>query len=145
MARALLMAAWLGVALGCAEAPTLYVEAPLLVFESYPAHGATVARGDLGELAVIFTDDLGSPEEARAQAAFLSLADGQGRVAFVRPDRTNVAYEPDGHLLRVELDPEVQQGLRAGTWTFTVGRELTSADGRPLPHDYVVRFTLVDP
>jgi hypothetical protein len=129
---------------GCAEAPELTVDAPLLIFDSYPASGASVARGDLAELAVVFTADLGEPAEAAAQADHVTLADADGPIAIVRPDRTNVAYDRDAYLLRVELDPEVVRALRPGTWTLTVGEAITAADGRPLPHDYVVRFTLVD-
>ncbi len=143
MARALLIIALGVLAPGCVDAPILQVDAPLLVFNTYPANGATIARGDLGELAVTFSADLGPEAQARDQANDrLTLAGARGPLPVVRGDAGNVAYDQDTFTLRVVLDPEVLAQLTPGRWTLTVGRGFEAADGRPLPTDYAARFTV---
>ena len=65
MARRILMAVAATLLAGCVEAPTLAVDTPLLVFNTYPANGATLDRADLGELAITFSADIGPAEVAR--------------------------------------------------------------------------------
>jgi hypothetical protein len=130
---------------GCVDTPVFEVDAPLLVFNTYPANGATIARSDLGELAVTFSAGLGTPEEARAQAAeqlvFTDEATGRS-LAFIRGDGTNVAYDADDFTLRVVLDDEARRAVDTGAYVLTVGREFRAEDGRKLPTDYIVRFTV---
>jgi len=143
MARALLAFGLL--LLGGCQPPELDVQPPLLVFNSYPANGATVARTDLGEVAFTFSADLGEAERARENASrLISLADTEGPIAFVRPDRTNVAYDPDTFTLRILIDPEVRRALLADTHELTIRAGFPADDGRVLPTSYVIRFHVVD-
>lgn len=142
MARRLLIAA----ALLCAcEPPELVVDPPLLVFNSYPANGATIARSDLGEVAFTFSADLGDAERARENASrLISFADPDGPIAIVRPDRTNIAYDEDTFTLRILIDPEVRQALVADTHELTIRGGFPADDGRVLPTAFVVRFRVVE-
>lgn len=130
---------------GCVDTPVFEVDAPLLVFNTYPANGATIARSDLGELAVTFSASLGTAEEARAQAAlqlvFSDEASGRS-LSIIRGDGTNVAYDVDDFTLRVVLDDEARRAVDTGAYTLTVGRDFRAEDGRKLPTDYIVRFTV---
>ncbi len=141
MARGVLMiwVAALGLA-GCVEAPVLVVETPLLVFNTYPANGATLDRADLGEVAITFSADVG-PAEAVVDHVVLRGADGV--LPLLRDDGANVGYDADTFTLRVALDAQAQDALAAGTYDLTVTRGLEAVDGRRLPTDYVVRFTVV--
>ncbi|MBU0551522.1 hypothetical protein KKF91_16195 [Myxococcota bacterium] len=127
--------------LGCADEWRLEVEVlPLLIFNTYPGNGVTIAQEDVGEVAVTFSEDLGEEGVARDAARRLSLNDERGAIEILREDLTNVSYDPARFTLRVELDPEVQGALLAGDYELLISGEIETDTGRRLPTDYVVRF-----
>jgi len=128
---------------GCAPAPQLEItQLPLMIFNTYPANGATLARSDLGELALTFTEDLGPAELARAQARHLRLSDSEGGIRILREDLGNVSYDDETYTLRVELDPEVQGALLPDLYSLQVEQGLQTSDGQSLPLSYELRFRL---
>jgi hypothetical protein len=130
---------------GCAEAPELAVDTPLFVFNAYPASGATIARADLRELAVTFSDDLGEAFIVREETGdFLELVGPEGALAVVRTDRTNIAYDDETFTLRVLLDREVRAAIAPGAWRLLVRGGLESSEGRVLPVDYEARFVVAE-
>lgn len=136
MARGLVIAAW--VLAGCADAPVLEVPAPLFVFNSYPASGATLAVGDLGELSFTFSEDLGPREDVEAAVAGLvGLEDRSGPIDLGAP-----RYDPGAFTLTLALDDATRARLAPGGYLATVQRAVTSADGRSLATDFVVQFQL---
>jgi hypothetical protein len=130
---------------GCADVPELSVDTPLFVFNAYPASGATIARTDLRELAVTFSDDLGEAFIVREETGdFLELVGPEGALPVVRTDRTNIAYDDETYTLRVLLDPEVRTEIGPGAWKLLVRGGLESSEGRVLPVDYEARFIVAD-
>ncbi len=141
---------WLALTLlmvsGCAEAPVLFAQAPLMVFNSYPSNGATVARSDLRQVAVAFSETLGADDHAYTMAErFIVLEGPDGPVPITRDDHTNVSYDEDFFSLRVELDPQVRAGLGAGQYSLTIRRALETEAGSALPTDFVIEFNLAVP
>lgn len=131
---------------GCADAPELFAEAPLMVFNSYPSNGATVARSDLRQIAVTFSEDLGSADHARTMAdRFIVLESPDGPIPITRDDQTNVSYDPEFFSLRVQLDPQVRAGLESGRYLLTIRRSLETEAGSELPTDFVIEFNLAVP
>ncbi len=129
----------------CADSPQLVVEAPLLVFNSYPANGATLALGDLESLSVTFAEDVGDVVHVRERLApLIDLADQRGGIRILREDGTNIRYVPEHFTLIIELEPELRAALEPGRYELTVRREVQTQAGRGLPADFVVRFDLVD-
>ncbi len=142
--RGIAAALALALGFGCAEAPILVVDVPLLVTNTYPANGATLARSDLGELAISFSADLGEPTDARALARdYLEFGpEGGDPLPFVRADLTNVAYDARSFTLRILLDDSVRRKVDAGPHVLRVGEGLEAADGRPLPAALEFRFVV---
>jgi hypothetical protein len=131
---------------GCADAPMVEVSAPLLVFNSYPANGATVDARDLTELAWTFSVDLGEADHARRQAAqHASLFGPDGLIELVRPDATNVAYEPGTLTIRVVLDQTIRAALPAGRYDLVLAAGVQTEGGLGMPTDFTVRFRLTRP
>lgn len=139
-----LLAAGITGSLACNEAPALVVDAPLFVFNTYPGNGVTLARDDLGEIAVTFSADLGEPDEVRAVIAdFVLFEDETGPIRLVKPDAINVAWDTDEWTLRFVIDENIRETLGEGRYRLTIYAGLTAADGRVLPTDHLVRFRVV--
>ncbi len=137
--RVLILAVWV---VAC-DAPVIEVEPPLFVFNSYPANGATLAPGSLGELSYTFSEDLGGSESVVANVApLLSLDNEEEPIPLVREDRGNLSYDPETYTLTVTLEPDVRSELTAGRYVATIRSELRAASGHLLPQDFVVRFEL---
>lgn len=128
------------------DAPDFEVQAPLFVFNAYPANGALVAREDLQEILIVFSEDLGTAEAVRAEIdRWLILEDEEeGELVLVRPDQTNVAYDPDTYTVRVLVDPPLREGMQAGAHRLTIDGGVTSAAGVRMPQPYEIRFRLAD-
>ena len=133
MARFIVIAMVCG--LGCADAPVIEVETPLFVFNSYPANGATLAVGDLGELSFTFSEDLGAPADVEAATASLVVLESRTGALILGPPR----YDPESFTLSLTVDAA---GLTPGGHVATLDRALTGASGRGLPTDFVVQFQL---
>ncbi len=132
MARAIVMVVLL--AWGCTDAPVLEVQTPLFVFNSYPASGATLAVGDLGELSFTFSEDLGEARDVEAAtAALLTLENRDGPLELGPP-----SYDADTFTLSFP----VTASLMPGGHVATLEQSLTSSAGRSLPTDFVVQFQL---
>lgn len=144
MARGVLIGLALAcVAFGCADAPEVTVEAPLFVFSSYPAAGATVARSDLTEVAFTLSMNLGAPEHGRLIGARAFRLDGpDGPVALLEEGLTNVAYDGDAQLLRFVLASDLREALPLGRYTATLSAGLITEDGVAMPLDFTARFRL---
>jgi len=123
--------------LGCADAPVLEVPAPLFVFNSYPANGATLAVEDLGELSFTFSEDLGDRADVEeAAASLITLVDRRGAVSLGSP-----AYDAETFTLSL---PVADDGLGRGGYVATVDASLTAHSGRSLPTDFIVQFQLAE-
>jgi len=147
-AVALALVAWAVPALtGCLSPPVIEVEAPLLVFNTYPANGARVLAEDLIELSLVFSTDLGEEEDARAMlAAHLVVRDPDGALLdWVQPEATNLAYDATRYTARLLLDGAQRAALSPGLHTVTLDRALATAEGWALPTDYVLRFVVETP
>lgn len=127
---------------GC-EAPAFEVQAPLFVFNTYPANGAQVARVDLDEFLIVFSADLGTAEDVRGSIdTWLHLTDEEGELALVREDETNVTYDPETFTVRVLVDGPLKEGMGDGIYTLTVDPGVLSVDGVRMPQPFTVRFRL---
>lgn len=132
---------------GCMSPPVIEVEAPLMVFNTYPANGARVQAEDLLELSVAFSTDLGAEEPARAMlAAHLVVRGPDGaRLSWVQPEATNLAYDATRYTARVLLDGPLRAALSPGLHTVTLDRDLATTEGWALPNDFVLRFVVEKP
>lgn len=140
--RAWLCAAAVGVLVGCGGDLAVDLHEPLLVAETYPASGASVPVEALGQLRVVFTQDLGGRAGAdaavREHFVLASSADGASwedvnfdDYAYQQEEQTYV-LTPARALLD-ELEPSSELRL-----TVTAG--LTSASGGLLARDRVLFF-----
>ncbi|MFN3197613.1 MAG: hypothetical protein ACE366_04185 [Bradymonadia bacterium] len=132
-------------ALPACDAPDFEVQAPLFVFNTYPANGSTVSRIDLDEFLIVFSRDLGTAEDVRDSIeTWLRLSDEESELVLIRPDQTNVSYDAEFYTVRVLVDGPLKSGMAGGLYTLTVDPGLESVDGIRMPQPFSVRFRLAD-